>query len=77
MASNLKPGWCEEAGRLAGEAERGENLKPMAPGRHYIPVLPQPKPDQIQRVKAACKRRHNERKLDRKLDQALGRVGND
>lgn len=23
MASNLKPGWCVEAGKAAGEAERG------------------------------------------------------
>jgi hypothetical protein len=73
MASNLKPGWCEAAGKAAGEAERGENLKPT-PRRHYVPVLPQPKPEQALSVKRAAKRRKASKQLSRKLDQVLGKV---
>lgn len=77
MGSNLKPGWCEEAGRLAGEKDRGDNLKPMAPGRHYIPVLPQPSRSQIESIKRSARRRRQQRELSRKLDRELGTVGED
>lgn len=79
MASNLKPGWCEIAGKEAGEQERGERLAPIVlrPGqerRHYIPVLPQASPKQAESVRRAGKISGRRKRLARKLDQVLGKV---
>lgn len=77
--SDLKPGWCEEAGRQAGELERGERRAPVVlrPGqmaRHYIPVLPEPTPAQRERVRRAGKVSGQRKRIARKLDAVLGKV---
>lgn len=79
MSGDLKPGWCEVAGREAGERERGERFAPVSllPGqtkRHYIPVLPQPKPEQIESVKRAGRASAQRKLVERKLDAVLGKV---
>lgn len=76
MASDLKPGWCETAGREAGEIERGERQQPLClrPGqvrRHYVPVLPEPRPDS---VRAAGIKSGVRKRLAKKLDAVLGKV---
>jgi hypothetical protein len=77
---NLKPGWCEIAGREAGERERGErvdpigNVPPGTPKRHWVPVLPQQRPDQLESVRRAGQVSGARKRLARKLDQVLGKV---
>lgn len=47
------------------------------PKRHYIPVLPHPTPETLQRAKAATQRSKRNRLIGRKLDEVLGAVDAD
>lgn len=55
------------------ELEAPEEKKP----RHWIPVLPQPRPDTLQRAKEATRRSTRRKVVERKLDAVLGPIDED
>ena len=47
------------------------------PKRHYVPVLPMPRPDTLQSAKRAQLRANRQRRTAKKLDEVLGSVEDD
>lgn len=75
--AQFKPGWADEAGKEAAERERGERFAPVVMGeakRHYVPVLPVPKPEQHQNAKRAQQRHRARQEAEANLDRVLGSV---
>lgn len=74
--SNLKPGWCIEAGRLAGEAEKGNYA--VTPPSARRPVGWRPggihNPTRGNLVRGAHRAKVTKR-AERSLDAALGKTG--
>jgi len=70
-------GWAEDAGRAAGEVDRGERTGPAPEPRRYIPVLPMPSERQIQNVKNANRRFRRKQRTNRKLDEVFREMGDD
>jgi len=51
-----------------------EDEAAMPPKRHYVPVLPQPRPDTLESAKRATLRAIRNKRIARKLDDVLGPV---
>ena len=50
---------------------------PTPPKRHYVPVLPMPRPDSLQNAKRANRQFIRNKKLSQKLDDLLGPADGD
>jgi hypothetical protein len=68
MSKQFPIGWCEEAGRLAGEHDRGAFLTAVRP-RLWKPGT---RAQQHERSRRAGVSGGAATKLDRKLDEAMG-----
>lgn len=73
MASNLKPGWCVEAGRAAGEAERGGGGNERITVRRPPNFIVAQRKAALERMRARANQNSNRtRRLARALDETAG-----
>ncbi len=71
MSKQFPIGWCEEAGRLAGEHDRNAYLTAVRPKTWKAGTKAQ-QHERAQRGKERSKRTTASKVLDRKLDETLG-----
>lgn len=71
MTEKLKPGWCIEAGRLAGEHDKNAYLTAVRPKTWKAGTKAQ-QHERLVRGTEKSKRTTASKVLDRKLDETLG-----